>query len=68
MEVGNKNNDASFDLKDDDCLAEFVKIVNGCPYKSNGADGSDKPDHSRGARTDVAGWHFRIDPNNGLGC
>ncbi|KAK2684634.1 hypothetical protein QWA68_016795 [Fusarium oxysporum] len=64
MEVINKNKQQSFDLKDDDCYSEFVRLINGCRVRVNGPP----PDHSRGGRDDVSGWHFRFDPNSGLGC
>ncbi|ETS75431.1 hypothetical protein PFICI_12375 [Pestalotiopsis fici W106-1] len=51
MVVQNLNLDSSFDLADADCTLRLHNEINGC---------------DKGGESDVAGWHFRVDPNNGI--
>ncbi|KAH0336348.1 hypothetical protein KCU81_g8603, partial [Aureobasidium melanogenum] len=49
--VQNLNTDAAFDLGDADCVLRLENEINGC---------------DRGGESVVAGWRFRVDPNNGI--
>ncbi|KAF3001702.1 hypothetical protein E8E14_000313 [Neopestalotiopsis sp. 37M] len=51
MVVQNLNTGASFDLADADCTLRLQNEINGC-------------DH--GGESDISGWRFRVDPNNGI--
>ncbi|KAM7185999.1 hypothetical protein V8F33_012062 [Rhypophila sp. PSN 637] len=52
MWVRNQNPTTGFDLGDTDCTKEFNNIMHACFY-------------GFGGHNDVAGWYFRIDPNEG---
>ncbi|KAF2839476.1 hypothetical protein M501DRAFT_1057744 [Patellaria atrata CBS 101060] len=49
--VQNLNIDAGFDLGDGDYALRLENEINGC---------------DRGGQSDIAGWRFRADPNNGI--
>ncbi|KAF5012533.1 hypothetical protein FDECE_1400 [Fusarium decemcellulare] len=49
--VQNLNNVEAFDLSDDDCVKRLHNEINGC---------------QAGGVSDIEGWRFRADPNNGF--
>ncbi|KAI0874931.1 hypothetical protein GGS24DRAFT_500273 [Hypoxylon argillaceum] len=51
MLVQNLNTGAGFDLADADCTLRLQNEINGC---------------DRGGQSDVSGWRFKVDPNNGV--